>query len=37
MKEGKMKEGGLGLYDTWVHYDTRGTAVFWDQKTKEDI
>ena len=22
ISEGKMKNGGIGLYDTWVHYDT---------------
>ena len=27
--EGKMKEGGLGLYPTWVHYDVRGTRARW--------
>ena len=26
---GKMKQGGLGTYSTWVHYDTRGTAARW--------
>lgn len=33
IKEGKMKQGGLGIYDSWVHYDTRGTAARWDQRT----
>ena len=27
--EGKMKQGGLGTYSTWVHYDVRGTAARW--------
>lgn len=27
---GKMKQGGLGIYDTWVHYDIRGTKARWD-------
>jgi uncharacterized protein YcbK (DUF882 family) len=27
--EGKMKEGGLGIYRTWVHYDLRGTKSRW--------
>jgi uncharacterized protein YcbK (DUF882 family) len=27
--EGKMKEGGLGIYRTWVHYDVRGTKSRW--------
>lgn len=26
---GRMKEGGIGLYDTFVHYDTRGTKARW--------
>ena len=26
---GKMKEGGLGTYRTWVHYDTRNTKARW--------
>jgi uncharacterized protein YcbK (DUF882 family) len=26
---GKMKQGGLGLYDSFVHYDIRGTRARW--------
>ena len=26
---GSMKQGGLGLYDTFVHYDTRGYKARW--------
>jgi len=26
---GEMKEGGLGLYNTFVHYDIRGTKARW--------
>jgi uncharacterized protein YcbK (DUF882 family) len=32
IKEGKMKQGGLGLYPReggWIHYDTRGTKARW--------
>jgi uncharacterized protein YcbK (DUF882 family) len=29
IKEGKIKEGGLGIYRTWVHYDIRGTKARW--------
>jgi uncharacterized protein YcbK (DUF882 family) len=29
--EGKMKQGGLGTYSTWVHYDVRGTAARWNK------
>ena len=34
IKEGKMLEGGLGLYDSFVHYDIRGTEARWDNSTK---
>jgi uncharacterized protein YcbK (DUF882 family) len=27
--EGKMKEGGIGIYRTWLHYDHRGTKARW--------
>ena len=27
--KGKMKQGGIGLYSTFVHYDTRGYAARW--------
>ena len=26
---GKMKEGGVGVYSTFVHYDIRGTKARW--------
>lgn len=29
IKDGKIKEGGLGLYPTWIHYDIRGTRARW--------
>lgn len=29
IRSGKMKEGGLGLYNSWVHYDTRGKRIRW--------
>jgi uncharacterized protein YcbK (DUF882 family) len=32
IKEGKMKQGGLGTYQReggWIHYDTRGTKARW--------
>ena len=35
IKEGKMKQGGLGIYpratisEGWVHYDTRGVRARW--------
>ena len=27
--QGKMKQGGLGLYKGWVHYDIRGVHARW--------
>lgn len=29
IKEGKISEGGLGLYKSFVHYDIRGTKSRW--------
>lgn len=29
IKEGKMKQGGLGVYAGFVHYDIRGTKARW--------
>lgn len=29
IKEGKMKQGGIGLYKSFVHYDIRGSAARW--------
>lgn len=37
IEDGKMKEGGLGLYNTFVHYDIRGTKARWDNRTKENF
>lgn len=34
---GQMKEGGLGLYNTFVHYDIRGTKARWDKRDKENF
>lgn len=34
IKDGKMSEGGLGLYNTFVHYDVRGTEARWDFSKK---
>lgn len=30
---GRMKQGGLGIYNTFVHYDVRGKKARWDQRT----
>jgi uncharacterized protein YcbK (DUF882 family) len=29
IEEGKMEEGGLGLYETFVHFDVRGRRARW--------
>jgi len=29
IKQGKMKEGGIGLYSSFVHYDIQGKKVRW--------
>ena len=29
---GEIPEGGLGRYQSWVHYDTRGTRARWDKR-----
>ena len=29
IEDGKMKQGGLGLYSTFCHYDIRGTEARW--------
>ena len=29
IKEGKIKQGGIGIYPSWVHYDTRGVKARW--------
>ena len=29
IKEGKMKQGGIGIYSNFVHYDIRGTKARW--------
>jgi len=32
IKDGQMQEGGLGLYDSFVHYDVRGKRARWDYR-----
>ena len=36
IEQGKMLQGGLGLYDTFVHYDIRGKEARWDNSTSDD-
>jgi len=33
IKQGKMKQGGIGLYNSFVHYDIRGTKSRWDNSS----
>ena len=33
INKGKIKEGGLGLYNGFVHYDIRGYKARWDYST----
>tara|TARA_R110000823_G_scaffold307046_1_gene429609 strand:- start:188 stop:583 length:396 start_codon:yes stop_codon:yes gene_type:complete len=33
IKQGKMYEGGIGLYNGFVHYDIRGTKSRWDNSS----
>ena len=33
IKSGKMKQGGVGLYSGFVHYDIRGTKARWDNSS----
>lgn len=35
--QGKMKQGGLGLYDTFVHYDIRGSKSRWNSSKKKSF
>ena len=29
---GKIKQGGIGIYDSWIHYDFRGKKIRWDHR-----
>ncbi len=29
IEQGKIKQGGIGIYPSWVHYDIRGTKSRW--------
>lgn len=33
IKQGKIKEGGVGLYNGFVHYDIRGKKARWDNSS----
>jgi len=35
IRDGKLPNGGLGLYDGFIHYDNRGKAARWDFRTKK--
>lgn len=32
IEDGRIKQGGLGLYNGFVHYDIRGTKARWDYR-----
>jgi len=32
ISKGEMKQGGVGIYNTFVHYDIRGTRARWDNR-----
>ncbi|MDO5106587.1 D-Ala-D-Ala carboxypeptidase family metallohydrolase [Capnocytophaga sp.] len=34
IKEGKMKQGGIGIYKGFTHYDIRGVKARWDFSNK---
>lgn len=34
IRSAQMKQGGLGLYDNFVHYDIRGYRARWDYRKK---
>jgi uncharacterized protein YcbK (DUF882 family) len=36
IKEGKIKKGGVGIYRSFVHYDTRGWNARWKGKGVKD-
>lgn len=29
IKDGKLKQGGIGIYNNWIHYDIRSTKARW--------
>jgi uncharacterized protein YcbK (DUF882 family) len=29
IESGKIKQGGIGIYSSWVHYDIRGIKARW--------
>lgn len=35
IQSGKMVQGGIGIYDSWVHYDIRGKKARWDLRTRK--
>ena len=37
ISKGKMKQGGIGLYDTFLHYDIRGHKARWDYSKQYDL
>lgn len=35
--QGRIKQGGIGLYDEFIHYDIRGRKAFWDYRKTAQI
>lgn len=35
INDGVMEQGGLGLYDTFIHYDIRGKKARWDLRKRK--
>lgn len=35
IRKGDMLQGGIGIYDTFVHYDIRGNRARWDYRKKK--
>ena len=35
IKEGSMKDGGVGLYNSFIHYDVRDKSARWDFRTNK--
>jgi uncharacterized protein YcbK (DUF882 family) len=33
ISQGRLKEGGIGIYDSFIHYDIRSTKARWDMRT----
>ncbi len=34
IEKGKIREGGIGLYNGFIHYDIRGELVLWNDSSR---